>query len=140
MGGENYVALPVHGFSKQMSYSDIIDWQTGKVDANRIDLEIYVKSFDYNTAKGGDRLELFGVEVRPGVRVPWPRLQYADPSLRLEDYYYWEATANDKVTFVSFKDDILTVNIENLNFLPERSIGGIPEQFTVKGNISCRMD
>ena len=140
MMGTDYIALTVMGYSKQMTYSEIAEWQWGKIDVNGIDLEIYVEDFDYETAKPGDKLTLFGFEARPGVRVPWPRLQYTDIKNVKEDYYYWTATGSDAVTFVSYDDDVLTVNVGYLAFLPEREYEELPEQFVIKGNISCRLD
>lgn len=139
-GDDKYISLSTDAYSKRLTYDEMKDWGWNalngyKMDVNRIDLELYLKHFDIKKAKKGDPLELWGLDYG-GVLSPWPRLQFADTSVMREAYYYWTKTPNDKVTFVSYKNGILTINIESLTFLPERSRDELPNQFKVRGTIS----
>lgn len=141
-GDDKYICLSIDAYSKRLTYDEIMDWDQGYIDdVNYIDLTLYLKHFDVKKAKKGDLLELWGLDDDGGVRYPWPDLVFIDRRVSWWNgwnniHYYWTKTPNDKVTFVSYKNGILTINIESLTFLPERSRDEVPNQFKVRGTIS----
>lgn len=138
---DDYIALSAEGFEKQLSFSEYMDVHKGELNVNYIDIYILLKSFDFESAKKGDVLELEGRMVEStGVKYLWPTLQFVDRSARKDATYYWAPTKNDKVTFVSYKDDILTINVERMSFLLEYEKDGLPYQFDLNGTISFSMN
>lgn len=141
---DNYYTLSVRGYDRQLTMDESLDLRNA-YESNpftNIDLFITVNPFDLNKAKSGDPISIHRTQTSQGYDVVSPLEFWKDPT---DNYmFYWGQTPQGQISFVSFKDEVLTVNFKNCIFVPVLSSNdlddlreaNVPEKFTINGNVS----
>lgn len=142
---KNTIDLRVHGYS--WIYKPMEDYTNPPTSGTSVSYSIWIKKFDYKNTASGTKLEIAnifsdGTDTEQSIIMSGNIAMFFDitssPTHESENVYHWhKGEPIGVVTFVSYKNGLLTLKFENITMWNDLDTS---KRITMSGTITFRAD